>query len=570
MNASTDPGRRPVRRALVSVYDKTGLLDVARALVEAGAEIVSTGSTARAIAEAGLPVTQIEEVTGFPECLDGRVKTLHPKVHAGLLADLRLDSHRDQIAELGVQPFDLLVSNLYPFTATVMSGATPSECVEQIDIGGPAMVRSSAKNHPSVAVVTSPAQYAELFEALAGGGFTLAQRQGLAAAAFVHTATYDVAVASWMGSVLTDSSEGTGFPRWVGGTWDKVAGLRYGENPHQPAALYADGFAAHGLATAEQLHGKEMSYNNYVDADAARRAAYDFAGPAVAIIKHANPCGIAVGGDVADAHRKAHACDPVSAFGGVIATNRPVSVAMARQVAEVFTEVLVAPGYEDGAVEVLAAKKNIRLLVVEPARGGGVESRRIDGGLLLQHRDAVDADHDHPAHWRLVAGEPASAEQLADLEFAWRAVRGVKSNAILLARDGASVGVGMGQVNRVDSCRLAVERAGDRAAGSVAASDAFFPFADGPEILLKAGVSAIVQPGGSVRDEDVIAAVRASGATMYLTGARHFYPLTVPWRSGVLGCRAVGHLRHHPPGGPGSSRAEHDVLSTAASERASR
>jgi phosphoribosylaminoimidazolecarboxamide formyltransferase / IMP cyclohydrolase len=518
-----DGSRRPIKRALVSVYDKTDLLVVAEALVEAGAEIVSTGSTADRIAEAGLPVTPIEKVTGFPECLDGRVKTLHPMVHAGLLADLRLESHRAQLSELGVEPFDLLISNLYPFTATVASGATPEACIEQIDIGGPAMVRSSAKNHASVAVITSPDQYPQLLQAVAAGGFTLSERKALATAAFVHTATYDVAVASWMGSVVSDLSEGTGFPRWMGGTWQKVTGLRYGENPHQPAALYRTGDAARGLASAQQLHGKDMSYNNYVDADAARRSAGDFDEPAVAIIKHANPCGIAIGSDIAEAHRKAHACDPTSAYGGVVAANRPVSVEMARQVAEIFTEVIVAPGYADGALDVLAAKKNLRILVVEPPRRGGVESRRIDGGLLVQLSDTVDADHDRAANWQLAAGQPASAETLADLEFAWKAARTVKSNAILLARDGASVGVGMGQVNRVDSCRLAVQRAGERAADSVAASDAFFPFADGPEILLAAGVSAIVQPGGSVRDGDVIAAVQSAGATMYFTGARHFF-----------------------------------------------
>jgi phosphoribosylaminoimidazolecarboxamide formyltransferase / IMP cyclohydrolase len=470
-----------------------------------------------------LPVTAIEDVTGFPECLDGRVKTLHPKVHAGLLADLRLESHRAQLAELGIEPFDLLISNLYPFTATVASGASPDACIEQIDIGGPAMVRSSAKNHASIAVITSPEQYPQLSEALAAGGFTLGERQALAAEAFVHTATYDVAVASWMGSVVTDLSDGTGFPRWMGGTWEKVAGLRYGENPHQPAALYRTAGVTRGLASAEQLHGKEMSYNNYVDADAARRSAGDFDEPAVAIIKHANPCGIAIGADIAEAHRKAHACDPISAYGGVIAANRPVTVEMARQVAEIFTEVIIAPGYADGSVEVLAARKNLRILMVEPPARGGVESRRIDGGLLVQLSDSVDADHDKAVNWKLVAGQPADEDALADLEFAWKAARAVKSNAILLARDRASVGVGMGQVNRVDSCRLAVQRAGDRATGSVAASDAFFPFADGPEILLNGGVSAIVQPGGSVHDEDVIAAVQAIGATMYFTGARHFY-----------------------------------------------
>ena len=391
------------------------------------------------------------------------------------------------------------------------------------------MVRAAAKNHPSVAIVTSPEQYADLVAAVRAGGTTLEQRRLLAAQAFAHTASYDVAVASWMGNVLTDTSDGTGFPAWVGATWERQAVLRYGENPHQPAALYA-GWPGGGLAGAEQLHGKEMSYNNYVDADAARRAAADFDGPAVAIIKHANPCGIAVGGDVAEAHRRAHACDPVSAFGGVIAANVPVSVAMAEQVAEVFTEVVVAPGYEDGAVEVLARKKNVRVLVVPAdAERGGAEMRPVSGGLLLQARDLVDADlgraegGDDPASWTLAAGEAASAETLADLAFAWKACRAVKSNAILLASGGASVGVGMGQVNRVDSCRLAVTRAGERAAGAVAASDAFFPFADGLQILVDGGVRAVVQPGGSVRDEEVVEAARAAGVTMYFTGTRHFF-----------------------------------------------
>jgi phosphoribosylaminoimidazolecarboxamide formyltransferase / IMP cyclohydrolase len=526
LSSRTD--RLPVRRALVSVYDKTGLEDLARALHEAGVALVSTGSTASRIADTGVPVTKVEELTGFPECLDGRVKTLHPAVHAGILADRRLDSHRDQLEELGIEPFDLVVSNLYPFTDTVLSGASQDECIEQIDIGGPSMVRAAAKNHPSVAIVTSPDQYDGVLAAVRDGGTTLAQRRRLAAEAFVHTATYDVNVASWMGNVVTDTSEGSGFPAWMGATWDKAAVLRYGENPHQRAALYTSGFAPEGgLAQAEQLHGKEMSYNNYVDADAARRAAYDFDEPAVAIIKHANPCGIAVGADVADAHRKAHACDPVSAYGGVIATNVPVSVAMAEQVVEIFTEVVVAPDYDDGAVEVLSKKKNIRLLRCGPLARGGVETRGISGGLLIQSRDAIDArtetGGDDPSQWTLATGDPSSEQELADLSFAWRACRAVKSNAILLASDGASVGVGMGQVNRVDSCRLAVERAGDRAAGSVAASDAFFPFADGPQILVDAGVRAIVQPGGSVRDQDVIDTLSSAGVTMYLTGTRHFF-----------------------------------------------
>jgi phosphoribosylaminoimidazolecarboxamide formyltransferase/IMP cyclohydrolase len=515
-----EQGRVPVTRALVSVYDKTGLEDLAHGLVEAGVALVSTGSTAQRIAEAGLPVTAVEELTGFPECLDGRVKTLHPRVHAGLLADVRLESHRAQLVELGIEPFQLLVSNLYPFTDTVASGASAEECIEQIDIGGPSMVRGAAKNAASVAVVTSPDAYGDVLDAVRAGGFTLAQRQRLAAQAFVHTATYDVAVASWMGNVVAPAPEG--FPHWVGATWDRLGVLRYGENPHQRAALYGS-WEGGGLAQAEQLHGKEMSYNNYVDTDAARRTAYDFDEPAVAIIKHANPCGIAVGADVAEAHRRAHACDPVSAFGGVIAANRAVSVAMAEQVAEVFTEVIVAPAYEPGAVEVLSTKKSLRVLVAADARRGGTELRAISGGLLLQERDAVDAPGDDPVSWTLACGPRADGALLADLAFAWEACRAVKSNAILLASGGATVGVGMGQVNRVDSARLAVARAGDRAVGSVAASDAFFPFADGLQVLLDAGVRAVVQPGGSVRDEEVVGAARAAGVTLYLTGTRHFF-----------------------------------------------
>jgi phosphoribosylaminoimidazolecarboxamide formyltransferase/IMP cyclohydrolase len=515
--------RLPITRALISVYDKTGLAELASGLHAAGVALVSTGSTAARIADAGVPVTAVEELTGFPECLDGRVKTLHPMVHAGILADLRRPEHRQQLDELGVEPFGLVVSNLYPFTDTVLSGAGRDECVEQIDIGGPSMVRAAAKNHASVAIVTSPASYADVVDSVRAGGFTLEERRRLAAQAFVHTATYDVHVASWMGNVLSDTSDGEGFPGWVGATWNRADVLRYGENPHQPAALYTSGFVPEpGLAQAEQLHGKQMSYNNYVDTDAARRAAYDFAETAVAIIKHANPCGIAVGADVAQAHARAHACDPVSAFGGVIAANRPVSVEMARQVADVFTEVLCAPAYEDGALEILQAKKNIRILRTPHASRGGVETRPISGGLLMQVRDAVDAPGDSVDGWQLATGDPADEEVLADLAFAWRAVRAVKSNAVLLAAGGATVGVGMGQVNRVDSARLAVSRAGDRAALSVAASDAFFPFADGLQVLLEAGVRAVVQPGGSVRDEEVIAAAAAAGVPMYFTGTRHF------------------------------------------------
>lgn len=512
--------RTPVRRALVSVFDKTGLIELGQGLAAAGVEIVSTGSTANRLREAGLAVTAVDELTGFPECLDGRVKTLHPHVHAGILADLRLTDHIAQLEQLGISPFELVVVNLYPFAATVASGASPDECVEQIDIGGPTMVRAAAKNHPSVAVVVSASSYDEVLEAVAAGGTTLEQRQALAVQAFRHTASYDIAVASWMGDAL--APDGDLWPAWAAASWTRADVLRYGENPHQAAALYVEEHAGGGLAGAEQLHGKPMSYNNFVDTDAARRAAYDFADPCVAIIKHANPCGIAVGADVAEAHRKAHACDPVSAFGGVIAVNRPVSVAMAEQVAEIFTEVVVAPAYEDGAVEVLSRKPSLRVLVApEVPAGPRAETRPISGGLLMQSAD-VFADTDDPSTWTLACGEAASPEVLADLEFAWRACRSVKSNAILLASGGATVGVGMGQVNRVDAAKLAVARAGERAAGAVAASDAFFPFADGLQVLLDAGVRAVAQPGGSVRDEEVIAAAAAAGVTLYLTGTRHF------------------------------------------------
>ena len=515
----------PIKRALVSVYDKTGLTELAQALGNAGVEIVSTGSTAATIAAAGIAGTQVSELTGFPECLDGRVKTLHPRVHAGVLADRRLDSHVEQLKELEIEPFDLVVVNLYPFSATVESGASNDECVEQIDIGGPTMVRAAAKNHPSVAVVVDPAHYAEVVVALTSGGFDLEQRKRLAAQAFAHTASYDAAVASWFSSEYAPADDAA-FPVFMGRTFERADVLRYGENPHQPAALYR--FAAGpgtGIAQAEQLHGKEMSYNNYVDADAARRAAYDHTQPAVAIIKHANPCGIAVGADIATAHRLANECDPVSAFGGVIAANRPITRQAAEQIAEIFTEVIVAPDFEPEALAILKEKKNLRLLKCAPVQAtSSIETRPVSGGLLVQVADAIDASGDDPSSWVLAAGEPVDAATFADLVFAWRASRAAKSNAIVLAKGGATVGVGMGQVNRVDSARLSVWRAGDeRAKGSVAASDAFFPFPDGLEVLIDAGVRAVVQPGGSVRDQEVIDTALAHGVAMYFTGTRHFF-----------------------------------------------
>ena len=572
------PDRVPVRRALISVYDKTGLLPLAHALADAGVEIVSTGSTAATIAAAGLAVTPVEEVTGFPECLEGRVKTLHPAVHAGILADRRKPDHLDQLATLGVTPIDLVVVNLYPFTDTVASGAPFDACVEQIDIGGPTMVRAAAKNHPAVAVVTSPGRYEDVAAAVREGGFTLAGRRRLAAEAFAHTAAYDAAVSTWMAAQIeaddvahaTDSADAAEVeasgpatpPAYVGVGYERLASLRYGENPHQRAAVYRTAGASGGVAGARQLHGKAMSYNNYTDTDAAVRAAYDHGqAVTVAVVKHANPCGIAISatGDVAEAHRKAHACDPVSAYGGVIATNTVVTAEMARQIKPIFTEVVAAPAFDDEAVEILSIKKNLRLLLVETPQREGYEIKQVSGGAVIQERDVLDAAGDDPSTWTLAAGPAADDALLADLVFAWRSVRAVRSNAVLLAHDGATVGVGMGQVNRVDSCKLAVERAntlgarstGDaaldgsqqekgavggadaadvlagavapqRARGAVAASDAFFPFADGLQVLIDAGVRAVVQPGGSIRDQEVIDAAQAAGVTMYLTGTRHF------------------------------------------------
>ena len=515
-----------IRRALISVSDKTGLIELAKGLSAQGVQLVSTGSTAKQIADAGLAVKEVSEVTGFPESLDGRVKTLHPKIHGGILADLRLDEHAQELANLDIEAFELVVVNLYPFVQTVAAGATGDNAVEQIDIGGPAMVRAAAKNHANVAIVVNPANYSKVLEANANGGTSLSLRRQLAQAAFSHTAQYDSAVANWMlGEINGD--ENSDFAQQVNFGFDLKNVLRYGENSHQKAALYSANAGQGGVAQAKLLGGKEMSYNNYVDVDAALRAAYDFTAPAVAIIKHANPCGIAVGqagsaDAIASAHARAHETDPVSAFGGVVAANRVVTEKMALQVADIFTEVIAAPGYEPAALEVLSQKKNLRILELEagylrPAR----EIRQVSGGALIQESDGFE-DLD-TSKWQLVTGEPADKALMADLEFAWRASRAVKSNAILLAKSLAAVGIGMGQVNRVDSCRLAVSRAGDRVVGSVAASDAFFPFADGLQVLLDAGVKAVVQPGGSVRDEEVIEAAKAAGVTMYFTAERHFY-----------------------------------------------
>ena len=507
------PEVKVIRRALLSVYDKTRLLEIGKVLSEAGIEILSTGSTAAQLANAGIPVQEVSSYTGFPEIMGGRVKTLHPRVHSGILADQNNPDHMAAIADLDIAPFDLVIINLYPFAATIASGADFAECIEQIDIGGPSMLRGAAKNHGSVAVICQTSQYDELIDAVKAGGFALAQRRQLALEVFRTTAEYDLTIANWLG-------ETEELPEWFGRIFHRENSLRYGENPHQSAAIYSGG--APGIVNAVQLHGKEMSFNNYTDADAAWRAALDHSEPCVAIIKHANPCGIATAIDIASAHKKAHECDPVSAFGGVVAANREVTLEMAIQLSEIFTEVLIAPSYAAGAVELLSKKPSIRILQCGIQKISTIEMRPVSGGALLQEMDFIDAPGDSPANWRQVSGESVDANVMKELEFAWRSVRAVKSNAILLSSNGASVGIGMGQVNRVDSARLAVTRAGDRVKGSVAASDAFFPFADGLQILIDAGISAVVQPGGSVRDEEVIAAAQQAGIAMFFTGTRHF------------------------------------------------
>jgi phosphoribosylaminoimidazolecarboxamide formyltransferase/IMP cyclohydrolase len=510
--------RKKISRALVSVYDKVGLVELGKNLEKHGIEILSTGSTAKTLREAGVKVIPVEEYTGFPEMLGGRVKTLHPRIHGGILADQSDPEHLSQLAAQDIAPFDLVIINLYPFTQTIASGAKFEECIEQIDIGGPSMLRGAAKNHKSVAVISDPSQYGLLNDALDNGGFTLLERQKLAMATYRKTAEYDIAISEWLGSELEQND-------WRAKVWKKIESLRYGENPHQDATVFLDSsapVARTGITSAKQHHGKEMSFNNYTDADAALRAAYDHSEPCVAIIKHANPCGIAIASDIATAHAAAHACDSVSAFGGVVAANRSVSKKMALALSEIFTEVVVAPGYEDGAIEILSKKPSIRILEISDYEIAKEELRPISGGMLIQETDLINVDGDASANWQQVSGGKVSAEVMRDLEFAWRSVRAVKSNAILLAKSGASVGVGMGQVNRVDSARLAIDRAGDRAQGCVAASDAFFPFADGLQILLSAGVSAVVAPGGSVRDAEVIEAAKSAGVPMFFTGVRHF------------------------------------------------
>ena len=508
--------KKNFRRALVSVYDKNRLIEVGTTLHAAGVEILSTGSTSKNLIAAGIPVTEVSDYTGFPEIMDGRIKSLHPRIHAGILVDQNNPDHLAAIAQLDITPLDLVIINLYPFVQTIAAGASFEDSIEQIDIGGPAMLRGAAKNHNSVAVISDPSQYDQLLAAVSGGGFTTAERRQLALDAFRTTAEYDLAIATWLAK--TDSDD---LPDWFGQIWNRKSSLRYGENPHQSAALYAG--ATSGVVNAQQLHGKEMSFNNYTDADAAWRAVRDHRDPAVAIMKHANPCGIAVCElGVSVAYQHAHECDPVSAFGGVVAANRKVDLAMAEPLSKVFTEVVIAPDYDQDALELLMKKPSIRILKVEVTPLDKFELRPVSGGVLLQETDQIDAQGDSPQQWQQVSGESVDVQTMKDLEFAWRSIRSVKSNAIILASMTTAVGIGMGQVSRVDSARLAVSRAGERAKGSVAASDAFFPFADGLQILIDAGITAVVQPGGSVRDEEVIAAAKAAGIAMFFTNTRHF------------------------------------------------
>ena len=521
----------PLRRALISVSDKTGLTDFATALDAQGVELLSTGGTARALREAGLPVRDVSEVTGFPEMMDGRVKTLHPMVHGGLLALRDDDSHVAAMQAHGIGAIDLLVVNLYPFEATVASGADYDSCVENIDIGGPAMIRAGAKNHAFVSVVVDPGDYGDLLAELdANGGTTLPFRQRLARTAYARTAAYDAAVSTWMAGAQGDPAPRR---RAFAGTLKQT--MRYGENPHQQAAFYTDGSGRPGVATATQHQGKALSYNNINDTDAAFELVAEFApedGPACAIIKHANPCGVARGATLAEAYRTAFDCDRTSAFGGIVALNTTLDRAMAEEVVRIFTEVVIAPGADDDARAVFAAKTNLRLLTtgaLPDARAAVTCVRQVAGGLLVQDKDT---GHVPEADLQVVTKRAPSAAEMADLRFAWTVAKHVKSNAIVYARDGATVGVGAGQMSRLDSSTIAALKAGRMgvelglpdtpAKGSVVASDAFFPFADGLTAAAEAGATAVIQPGGSMRDDAVIAAADAAGLAMVFTGMRHF------------------------------------------------
>jgi phosphoribosylaminoimidazolecarboxamide formyltransferase/IMP cyclohydrolase len=508
---------RPVRRALLAVYDKTGVVELARGLTELGVGLVSSGGTAAALRDAGVDVTPVEEVTGFPEMLDGRVKTLHPRVHAGILADRRKPAHEEQLAEHGIEPFELVVVNLYPFRETVAAGASPDEVIEKIDIGGPSMVRAAAKNFASVGVVVSPARYGEvLAEVRRGGGLSLLTRRSLAAEAFAHTAAYDAAVAGW----FAEEGEGEGLPSFLGMALGKVADLRYGENPHQRGALYAEREGAGVLRGARVVvEGKEMSYNNWLDVDSAHGLASALPQTACVIVKHNNPCGAAVRDDAADAYRSAFESDTVSAFGGIVAFNTTCDESAAEAMREVFTEAVVAPSFTDGALAAFAARKGLRVVEAPLADAGGLEVRQLPGGALVQDRDRGAEGREE---MQVVSAREPTDDEWRDLLLAWPVAARVRSNAIVLVRDGATVGVGAGQMSRVDASWLAVRKAGDRAKGSSMASDAFFPFPDAVEVGADAGVTAVIHPGGSIRDEEVLAVAEARGMAVVVTGRRHF------------------------------------------------
>jgi phosphoribosylaminoimidazolecarboxamide formyltransferase/IMP cyclohydrolase len=507
-----------VRRALLAVYDKSGVVDLARSLRELGVELVSSGGTASTLRDRGIDVTPVEDVTGFPEMLDGRVKTLHPRIHAGLLADRRRPEHVRTLSEHGIEPFDLVVVNLYPFRETVASGAGFDEVIEKIDIGGPAMVRAAAKNFESVAVVVDPARYETVLDEIRlDGGLTRSTRLALAAEAFAHTAAYDDAVAGWFAERAT-GDDGT-LPGFAAVALRRVSGLRYGENPHQAAALYEEVGGPGVLGGAEVLQGKEMSFNNWLDAESASALVGELPPPAVVIVKHNNPCGAASGRTFAEAYREAFASDEVSAFGGVVAFNGEVDLEAASAMEKVFTEVVVAPSFGPEALEAFGRRENLRLVRAPAVEPGGLEVRPIRGGALVQDRDAVDED---PDAWRVVSSRPPDERERRDLAFAWTVGARVRSNAIVLARNLATVGIGAGQMSRVDAAALAVRKAGERADGAVMASDAFFPFPDAVEVGADAGVTAVVHPGGSVRDAEVLAVADARGMAVLVTGRRHF------------------------------------------------
>jgi phosphoribosylaminoimidazolecarboxamide formyltransferase/IMP cyclohydrolase len=506
---------REIRRALLAVYDKTGVVELGRRLVELGVELVSSGGTASALREAGVAVTPVEAVTGFPEMLDGRVKTLHPAIHAGILADRRRPEHEAQLAERGIEPFDLVVVNLYPFRETVARGASPDEIIEQIDIGGPAMVRAAAKNHASVAVLVEPSDYSDVLgELVERGGLSGETRRRLAAAAFGHTAAYDAAVAGW----FAESNET--LPSFVGLALEKVAELRYGENPHQRGALYREVARSGVLGGARLLAaGREMSFNNWLDVDAALGLAAMLPRAACVIVKHNNPCGAAVRADAAEAYRLAFESDTVSAFGGIVAFNTVCDEAAAEAMREVFTEVVVAPAFTDAAATVFVARKGLRVVEAPLPDPAGLEVRQLAGGALIQDRDSVRFARDEV---EVVSAREPGEDEWADLEIAWVVASRVRSNAIVLVRDRATVGVGAGQMSRVDASWLAVRKAGDRAKAASMASDAFFPFPDAVEVAADAGVTAVIHPGGSVRDDDVLEVADARGMAVVVTGRRHF------------------------------------------------